>query len=401
MPAIADYRQFNAIHWDTGALRNVLAHQGVVAPHTGEPFSEALLFGVAGGISVLYFVFEYEGYPPHVYLGTRSPEDLIPTACARLGIPMQTQETASADKAARTLAGALAARQPAMVWAGVGNLPYNGLPLADFPAMFPIVVYGTDEAAGQVQIADRARVPLTVTPAEAGRRSCRAGQHKAPADHVWRTSGPGCPARCRGGGHSRLHYTIHPGLDERPQDQLRPGCAAKWAGLIADPRDKKGWPHLFPPGRDLYAALVTIFQAIETMGTGGGAARPLYAAFLDEAAVILDKPALRPVAEAFRADAAQWTALAAAMLPAEVPSFKETRDLLLRRRDLFVTQGMDSLDERRAITARLETIKREMAESFPLNEGDVAAFREELRIQIMAVHDTERAAVVALQEVIG
>src|SRR5262245_58558322 len=44
----------------TTALRILLTHHGVRAPHTAEPFSEAMLFGIAGGIGIGVFSFYYE-----------------------------------------------------------------------------------------------------------------------------------------------------------------------------------------------------------------------------------------------------------------------------------------------------------------------------------------------------
>lgn len=41
------------------ALRTLLAHAGVRAPHTGQPFSEAMLFGIGGGIGAGVFAFHY------------------------------------------------------------------------------------------------------------------------------------------------------------------------------------------------------------------------------------------------------------------------------------------------------------------------------------------------------
>src|SRR5579871_6577214 len=41
----------------TTALRVLLAHAGMRDPHTGEPFSEAMLFGLAGGAGVGVFPF--------------------------------------------------------------------------------------------------------------------------------------------------------------------------------------------------------------------------------------------------------------------------------------------------------------------------------------------------------
>src|SRR5207248_3071827 len=44
----------------TTALRVLLAHAGVRAPHTGKPFSEAMLFGLAGGIGIGCCAFHYQ-----------------------------------------------------------------------------------------------------------------------------------------------------------------------------------------------------------------------------------------------------------------------------------------------------------------------------------------------------
>ena len=65
MPILENYQQFNGRHWETGTVCNFLAYTGVKAPHTGRPYSEALLMGVSGGAVMGYFSFAYEGYDPH------------------------------------------------------------------------------------------------------------------------------------------------------------------------------------------------------------------------------------------------------------------------------------------------------------------------------------------------
>ena len=52
------YDHFGGRHAESAAVANVLAFRGVLAPHTKEPFSEALLFGIAGGIGCGYFVIQ-------------------------------------------------------------------------------------------------------------------------------------------------------------------------------------------------------------------------------------------------------------------------------------------------------------------------------------------------------
>ncbi len=48
---IETYKQFGGKHSETSALKNILAQMNVIAPHTGEPFTEEMLLGIGGGIA--------------------------------------------------------------------------------------------------------------------------------------------------------------------------------------------------------------------------------------------------------------------------------------------------------------------------------------------------------------
>jgi hypothetical protein len=267
--------------------------------------------------------------------------------------------------------------------------------------MMPIVVYGLDEAADVAHIADRAQVPLTTTARELA--AARAGQASV-KNRLLTLEAP------RDFGHLPAAVAESIGacvglFTEKPPKGPRTnfGLAAlrKWAGLLTDTKDPKGWARLFPPGPAMYAALKSTFEFIETAGTGGGAARPMYADFLDEASDLLGKPALRDIAGQFRASGEHWSALARALLPESVPRLKETRELVLRAERLFREQGGDSLAERRRIAGRLSDLKAELAGDFSLTTSESAALRDDLRQRILAIHDLERAAVVDLKEAIG
>src|SRR5687768_6356865 len=116
---IEGYKQFGWVNSELGSLRSVLAYEGVVAPHSGKPYSEAMLLGLAGGVSAMYFVFEYEGHEPHIFIGTRNHEDNMGEACKRLGIALDVKETTSRDKAVANLTAALEGGHPAIVWANM------------------------------------------------------------------------------------------------------------------------------------------------------------------------------------------------------------------------------------------------------------------------------------------
>src|SRR5262245_15749582 len=93
-----------AAHWHmpgnipaATALRIILAQAGVRAPHTGEPFSESMLFGIAGGIGVGVFSFFYEREDVATFFiaGRHQWHDdlaYLNDALARLGITAVIQE---------------------------------------------------------------------------------------------------------------------------------------------------------------------------------------------------------------------------------------------------------------------------------------------------------------------
>ena len=49
MPVLSDYKHFTGRHWETGSVHNYFAYRGFKAPHTQEPYSEAMLKGISGG----------------------------------------------------------------------------------------------------------------------------------------------------------------------------------------------------------------------------------------------------------------------------------------------------------------------------------------------------------------
>src|SRR6185436_14270743 len=98
-----------------------------------------------------------------------------------------------------------------------------------------------------------------------------------------------------------------------------------WADMLTNTRNKHSWERYFVPGSRLYNALAGdtlgqpgAFDWIMIWGGNDGAERALYADFLDEAAAILGKPALKSVGEQFRQSAVAWNELAKALLPDDI-----------------------------------------------------------------------------------
>ena len=401
MPILADYQQFEGLHWETGTVRNYYDYRGVLAPHTGKPISEALLMGISGGAVMGYFSFAYKGYDPHVVILTRNTFDPLDRLLQRLGIVQNVVQTASARKAESNLLDTLEAGVPAIVWADSYSLPYNALPAdEEMWQMMPIVVYGFDQSQDKVWIADRARVPLHVTTAELAQARSRVKKTK----HRLLTLERPNPDKLVPAVQLGIWDCIKLFTEAPPKGSKNNfGFAAyqRWADLLTRPKMRLSWEKEFPAGSKMYAGLTSAFSHIMLFGKEGGAERLLYADFLDEASVLLDKVDLRQVAGGFRESAQLWDQLAESLLPDSVTPFGETRRFMLQRKKLFLEQGIEARDEILAIDGRLDQIKSEMAADFPLDQAGVVAMREDLRSSVLGIHDLEKNTIAALQDVMA
>jgi len=396
MPTLTKYRQFDGRHWETGSVHNVLAYRGVKAPHTGQPLSEALLMGISGGLLMGYFNFAYEGYDPHVAILTRNTFDPLETLLVRLGTVQHVMHTTNAAKGVKNLIEALDNGEPVIAWADIYLLPYNALAFDQgWWGANPIVIYGYEEP-DRVWIADRARVALSVTPAELAAARSRIKKDRFKLLTIDPPNLDKLPIAVQQGIWDCLKRYV-----EAPVASARNsfGFAAfqRWADALTKPTLKYSWAREFPAGGKMYAGLTSAYERIALCPGQAQAERDVYAEFLDEASAILNKPALKDAAKLYRVSGKAWHALALALLPADVAPFKQARELLAQRHVLFVEQGGESLTERQQINHRLAAIRKDMDEHFPLTTDKVGAQRDELRHHVLKIHDVEREAYAALQ----
>ncbi|HJS29725.1 MAG TPA: DUF4872 domain-containing protein, partial [Anaerolineales bacterium] len=302
-------------------------------------------------------------------------------------------QTNSSEKGLFNLIDTLESGIPAIVWADLFTLPYNALLYDEgMWAMFPITIFGYDEPAGYASIADRARVPLTVSNLELEKARRRVKKTK----YRIVTLDPPNPDKLRSAVQLGIWDSIKLFTEKPPKGSAENfGFKAyrRWANLLTKPAMRLSWAQVFPPGREMYSGLTTAFEGIATFGKEGGAERGLFADFLEEAGLVLEKPAVAQMADQFRASAQAWDRLGTALLPDRIQPFKETRELMLRRHAAFLDRGSNALDEIRGNNARLMEIKTAVASDFPLGGADLASFCEELAGRIMEIHDLELKAV--------
>ena len=398
MPKLTDFADFEGRHWETGSVRNALAYQ---FSESGQALSEAMLMGISGGAAFGYFVFDYKDTDPHVSLLPRNTFDPLDTLLERLAIPQEVHNTTDPGKGERNLIDVLEGGRPAIVWADAFGLPYNALtPGEQMWAMMPILVYGYEN--GEVSIADRSGRPLTVTVEELASARARVKKDKfrvLALDAPDLNKLPG--AIQKGIWQCIALYTEAPPKGGR--DNFGFAAYEKLAKMLTNTRNKQSWERLLPPGRRMYAALAGsgfqpgAFGWARTFPSNLVDDRRLYADFLEESVPILNRPDLKAVGGYFRQSSNAWERLSYQLLPDEVPLLRETRELLLSKRDLFVSEGDTALDEVRDIDERLGEIRQVVSTEFPMSNEDVVEMRKRLAELVQEISEIERLAIDALQ----
>lgn len=400
MPKIEGYSQFGGIHWESAAIRNVLTYVGAKNPHTNAPFTEAMIFGLAGGIGA-----GYSGCPSIplraiasgiAISGRAHPvatnEAYARTVMTRLGGDLRITETAAEKKAFKNLLDEISSGTPPLVHCSRSVIPYDKESL---PAIccwsYGAVVFDVDEARGIALIGDIAptaiEVPLDLL-AAARAQTCT---------HKNRTIALLPPKKI-----APLKDACLAAIRETIAGQRKPYIKtfsliglAEWPKHATSKTSPKSWRKNLPGGL-LYLGLRDIYISIETE-TGGGLYRPLYAEFLDEAAAITGRKSLGKVADLARENAAMWTDIALAHLPNEVKPFKQTREALQKRRAAYLTKGAKGAAEVEKQNAELEKLSTSTVAKFPLSESDTDALLESLGPKIDAIVAAEWKLIEALE----
>ena len=397
MPTLANFTQFEGRYWDTAAIRNALDYQGVKAPHTGLPYSEAMLLGISGGIAFGYFTFHYQGYDPQVNLLTRNTFDPMERIFDRMKIPRELRRSGSAEKGRQHLIEALEAGYAPIASPDGSLLPYNAIPYdeANWHSM-PLVIYGYEPEKGEAYLSDRSRVSLTVG---AGDLDKARGRVKKERHRLLLLGAPD---------EGMLEDAIRRGIDDcvKLMTEKPPKGSVKnfglralghWADMLAK-TSRGSWAKEYPSGRPLLAALTSAYTFLgPAFGKTVQAERDVYADFLDEAAAALGLTALADVAGQYRLAGEAWAGLLDSLLPSDAPMLSDAREAIDGRTALFIESGAARLDEIIACRDRLEGLKAESERGFPLGDAEIADLRARLRDWVLRARAAEEAAGTALK----
>jgi len=385
----------------TTALRVLLAHAGVRDPHTGEPFSEPMLFGIAGGIGIGVFSFFYEkaNHASFFVAGRHEWQDdlgYLQHACERFGLKPMVRESSGTKPAEKHLREALATG-PCVAWVDMAHLPHRAMPATHSGGGYHVVVvYKADET--NATIGDLTDQPIEIPLTNLSEARARIKKQK---NRVLSVTGPAKTPN--------LQTLIRSGLDacvkklKSPSMKVARGnfqldALKTWADRLHGSKDKERWERVFARGANLWRGLTGMHHWIEYYGTGGGLCRPLFADFFTEAAAVMKDPQLSALANQYADLGRQWTELADAALPDGVPMFREAKALIARKAELLVSEGPAAADEIRGVWDRGGELERQAADSFPLSDSQCADLRASLKARVLALHQGEIATLAAVAD---
>jgi hypothetical protein len=384
----------------TTALRNVLTRTGVVDPHTKRPFTESMLFGIAGGIGAGMFTFLYEkaDFASFFVAGRHSwmdDEAYLVSACKRLGVETVVKESSGVKPGEKHLRELLAEYGACIVWVDAAGLPHRAMPAHFSGCGYHVVtIYSIDDQTGKATVGDLTDEPISIPLADlaAARMRIKKFKNRLLAVKPGRAS-----ADVRELVQSGLQACVH-GLTKQKIKNFTLESFKQWADRLHASKDKESWERIFTLGKRLWQGLTSIYDYIEHYGTGGGLCRPIFADFLNEAGAALNNAKLKALALRYDELGRNWTELAKAALYPGVPLFKKAQQLLAEKAELVAAGA--SAEEVRNTWIKLDALAKEASECFPLNAKQADTLRADLQKRVQSLYVGESSALAAIQAVL-
>ena len=395
-PDVLGYTLRSGRHPDSAALANVLAHAGVTAPD-GTALSEAILFGVMGGLGAGYILWEFRHDDSRIVtLGFSNQWQYfgrgLRKALDRLAIGYDEHSTGGSNSAAARLEAQLDDGGPALIWPDWYQIGYWHLPESmDGRGGHPVVVYGRQ--GDRVYVDDRNVSPLTVDLHALHRARARVGSYKNTL--IAPTPDPG-PVDAR-----VLRTAVHDGIADCVA-QLRSSSASfalqawrKWARLMTDARNAKGWPSVFGDRRGLVGALLSVWEGTSQFGMDGGHLRDLYADFLSQAGPLVGTAFDGPIGS-LREASRLWTELGNIATDPSIEDFARMRHLTATIRESIASDGDGGQDEASAAATELWKLRTQLDAECPLDDDAAQALFVRMGDVIGRIHEVETAAIADL-----
>ena len=271
---LQEFVHHQSAHCENGVASNLLRHAGL-------NISEPMVFGIGSGLFFVYLPFIKVNHAPAISYRPL-PGLIFNKAAKRLKLKIRRQKFSSASAAASALDKNLENSIPTGLQVGVYNLGY-------FPDEYRfhfnahnLVVYSKTDT--HYQISDPVMEHVTELTSEELEKVRFAKGAFAPKGHMYYPVS--VPSEVD------LKSAIIKGIKNTCNNMLAPVPIVGVRGMRLVAGQIRKWPikHGTPKANHYLAQMVRMQEEI---GTGGGGFRFIYAAFLQEAAEILNNPELR------------------------------------------------------------------------------------------------------------
>lgn len=285
---IIEFKHHQAAHCENGAASNLLKHRNI---HLSEP----MVFGIGSGLFFSYMPFIKLNYLPVISFRPL-PGMIFKRVTRRLGIRIHRERFNDADKAMKRLDETLQQGIPAGCLVGVYHLPYFPAPYRFHFNAHNLIVFGRQN--GSYLISDPVmETPVTLTKEELIKVRFARGTYPPKGRLYYIEAIPG---------HYDLKHAIAKGIHQTCKDMLEipvPLFGVKGIRYLA--KRMKGWQKRLG-SKKAAQYLGQVVRMLEEIGTGGAGFRFIYAAFLQEAAGILERDELKLISREMTEAGDRW-----------------------------------------------------------------------------------------------
>jgi hypothetical protein len=346
-------------HRLTALLARMMRDGGYVAPHTGEPFSEAMLCGLAGGIGFLYAIFEYAGLAPILTIvAQHHPDPWVPSALGRLGVPYSIDHNGKPGPAAVALDADLDGGRVVLCAVDRGALPWHADVVGMATDPYHVLVTARNGDAYDVLDEGDAPHPMDREAFVAAWSAHKKGRHERLILDAAPVPGTDLTGAVRAALTVTAAHLTGPVLGNSFDANFGLSGMGRLADQLADGKTKAGWARRFAAPEAFASAMLRLHDCLEVEYTAPAATRPLYADFLYEAGELVDDKRLTLAAALYRESARLWSQVSGRA--AEVADALGDLPALVWRRTVLAAAGPHAPDlEVAALTERIDALARD------------------------------------------
>lgn len=380
------------IHPPTAALAHILSFNNVINPQTGQPYSEAMLFGIGGGLDIGYILYPFNHLPyPILILGFRNNWNnariFLEELAHRLQFSVNFHEFNDQGDAQNGLQEIVTEGKQAVVWVDKAHLPHRQMPKS-LTGFFnhQVAVYARDGRLWRLFIDD-----LSSQLFEIREKTFTLARGNLSQNNYLMMTFEGT----QGLSTQDLQDAAVLGMKECATQLTRPlktvgiSNLQTWADQLINQDSRQSWLHIFDDPKGLFPVLCTLYESIRLNGTGGFALRKLYSDFLHETASLLGNPELNAAAAQYLQLSNHWANLAENALPSRLPVFDRVKNLLNKQYEAYRTFDLETFQKS---SENFKELSSNINNEFPLNKDEIKNLFEKLSNQLQLISELETAA---------